>query len=263
MAVRSDNENSMEAWFADKVALVTGGGDGIGRAAAILFAQRGARVVVTDVRRGAADDTAGQIKAGGGTAVAFDGDVTDAAVVAAFVKGTLERFGRLDCAFNNAGVAMAGDGEWSEAITRKTIEVNLIGVTSCIRNEVPAMLKSGGGTIVNTASLAGFVASRTVHQPAYTATKHGVIGLTKSAALQYARQNIRVNALCPGVTRTAMVEGVMATSAAVRETLENHSPMGRLATPQEMAEAAIWLCSSKSSFVNGHALVVDGGSLAE
>ena len=125
------------------------------------------------------------------------------------------------------------------------------------------MLKAGGGTIVNTASLAGFVGSRAVFQPAYTASKHAVIGLTKSAALQYARQNIRVNALCPGVTLTAMVRGVMETSPEVRAALENLSPMGRLASPQEMAEAAIWLASSKSSFVNGHALVVDGGSVAE
>lgn len=253
----------MEQWFSGKVALVTGGGDGIGRAAALLFASRGAQVVVTDVRFPAASDTAAQIVAAGGQATALPGDVTDAAAVAAFVQGTLDRYGRLDCAFNNAGVALAGDGEWSDAITRRTLDVNLIGIISCIRHEVPAMLRTGGGTIVNTASLAGFVASRTVYQPAYTASKHAVIGATKSAALQYARQNIRVNALCPGVTHTAMVEGVMATSPEVRKVLENHSPMGRLALPQEMAEAAIWLCSSKSSFVNGHALVVDGGSLAE
>jgi len=253
----------MEQWFEGKVALVTGGGDGIGRAAAVLFAQRGARVVVTDIRLDAAAGTVALIEGGGGTACALPGDVTDAAAVAAFVRGTLDRYGRLDCAFNNAGVALPRDGEWSEEVSRLTIDVNLIGVIACIRHEVPAMLKTGGGTIVNTASLAGFVASRTVHQPAYTATKHAVIGLTKSAALQYARQNIRVNALCPGVTLTAMVRGVMETSAEVRAVLENHSPMGRLATPQEMAEAAIWLCSSKSSFVNAHALVVDGGSVAE
>jgi NAD(P)-dependent dehydrogenase (short-subunit alcohol dehydrogenase family) len=253
----------MEQWFENKVALVTGGGDGIGRAAAILFARRGASVVVTDVRRHAANETAAEIIAAGGIALALDGDVTDEAAVAGFVQAAESRYGRLDCAFNNAGVALPGDGDWNAVIARRTIEVNLFGVISCIRHEVPAMLRSGGGTIVNTASLAGFVASRTVFQPAYTASKHAVIGVTKSAALQYARQNIRVNALCPGVTRTAMVEGVMATSAEVRAVLENHSPMGRLATPEEMAEAAIWLCSSKSSFVNAHALVVDGGSVAE
>ncbi|MET0986334.1 MAG: glucose 1-dehydrogenase [Steroidobacteraceae bacterium] len=253
----------MEQWFEGKVVLVTGGGDGIGRAAALLFAQRGASVVVTDVRRDAANEAAAHIVTSGGKAIALDGDVTDDAVVAAFVERSVNHFGRLDCAFNNAGVTLGGDDQWSEEITRRTIEVNLFGVMSCIRHEIPAMLQTGGGTIVNTASLAGFVASRTVITPAYTASKHAVIGVTKVAALQYARRNIRVNALCPGVTRTAMVSQVMATSTQVRETLENLSPMGRTATPQEMAEAAIWLCSDKSSFVNGHALVVDGGSLAE
>jgi NAD(P)-dependent dehydrogenase (short-subunit alcohol dehydrogenase family) len=203
------------------------------------------------------------IEAAGGHALALEVDVRCDEAVAGCIGETLRRFGRLDCAFNNAGVALAGDGDWNEAVMRKTIEVNLLGVMSCIRHEVPAMRRSGGGTIVNTASLSGFVASRTVFQPAYTASKHAVIGLTKSAALQYARDNIRVNALCPGVTRTAMVEAVMATSSEVRSILENHSPLGRLARPEEMAEAAIWLASDKSSFVNAHALVVDGGSVAE
>jgi NAD(P)-dependent dehydrogenase (short-subunit alcohol dehydrogenase family) len=253
----------MEQWFEGKVALVTGAGDGIGRAAATLFAERGAQVVVTDLRRAAADETAARINKAGGKAFALDGDVTDDTIVTAFVAQALDRCGRLDIAFNNAGVVLGEDGSWSDSIARQTIAVNLMGVITCIRHEVPAMLRSGGGAIVNTASLAGFVASRTVFQPAYTASKHAVIGVTKSAALQYARQNIRVNAICPGATRTAMVEAVMSSSAEVRSALENLSPMGRLATPQEMAEAAIWLCSDKASFVNGHALVVDGGSLAE
>jgi NAD(P)-dependent dehydrogenase (short-subunit alcohol dehydrogenase family) len=203
------------------------------------------------------------IGAAGGSAFSLAVDVTREDAVAECVQETLRRYGRLDCAFNNAGVALAGDGEWNDAVMRKTIEVNLMGVILCIRYEIPAMQRSGGGTIVNTASLSGFVASRTVFQPAYTASKHAVIGVTKSAALQYARHNIRVNALCPGVTHTAMVQAVMATSPQVRSTLENHSPMGRLARPEEMAEAAIWLASDKSSFVNAHALVVDGGSVAE
>ena len=253
----------MENWFDGKAVLVTGAGDGIGRASALLFARRGARLVVTDVRRAAAEETAQMIEAEGGEAIVFDGDVTDEANVAAFVKGGVDHYGQIDCAFNNAGVALPGDGEWDEAVARRTFDVNLFGMMACMRHEIPAMIAGGGGTIVNTASLAGFVSSRAVTQPAYTASKHAVIGLTKAAALQYARQNIRVNALCPGVTMTAMVRQVMESGPEARATLENLSPLGRVARPEEMAEAAVWLASAKSSFVNAHALVVDGGSLAE
>lgn len=260
---KPSHDEALEPWFAGKVALITGGGDGIGRAAALLFARRAASVVVTDINHETAAATARMITDAGGQAIWCPGDVTSGVEIEGFVQATLDRFGRLDCAFNNAGVAMAKDGDWSDEITRKTVEVNLFGVMTCIRHEVPAMLRTGGGTIVNTASLAGMIASRSSFQPAYTASKHAVIGCTKSAALQYARQNIRVNALCPGVTHTAMLEGIMQTSAEVRQMLENLSPMGRLARTDEMAEAAVWLCSDKSSFVNGHALVVDGGSLAE
>lgn len=257
------NGAQLEAWFEGQVALVTGGGDGIGRAAARLFGARGARVVVTDVRRDAAEETAALIRATGAEAIALDGDVTSEQAVAAMVQDTLKKYGRLDCAFNNAGVVISGDSEWGDEVTRRTMEVNVLGTMRCIRHEIPAMLAGGGGSIVNTASLSSFVASRAIYQPAYTASKHAIIGATKSAALQYARQNIRVNALCPGVTHTKMVEGMIKTSQEAREALENFSPMGRLATPEEMAEAAIWLCSTKASYINAHSLIVDGGSLAE
>lgn len=253
----------MEQWFERKVALVTGGGNGIGKATALLFARRGAAVLVTDINRDAAEDTASLIVGEGGQAFAMDGDVTDDAIVAAFVKGAVARFGRLDCAFNNAGIRLPDDHLWEEECNLKTIDVNLLGIMRCIHHEVPAMLETGGGTIVNTASLSGFVASRVSFMPAYVASKHGVIGATKSAALQYARQNIRVNALCPGTTRTTMVGNVAAHSPEIRAMLENHSPMGRMATPEEMAEIAIWLCSDKSSYINGHALIADGGAFAE
>lgn len=254
---------SMEQWFKDKAALVTGGGNGIGRAAALLFARRGAAVVVTDINRAAAELTAELITAEGGRAEAADGDVTSEEAVAAFVQLALRKFGGLHCAFNNAGILLTDDHLWNEETSQRLMDVNLLGVMRCIRHEVPAMLATGGGTIVNTASVGGFIASRTFCLPAYTGSKHGVIGITKAAALQYARQNIRVNALCPGTTLTAMNEQAAAQSAETRAAMDNVSPMGRMAMPEELAEAAIWLCSDKSSYVNGHALVVDGGVLAE
>jgi NAD(P)-dependent dehydrogenase (short-subunit alcohol dehydrogenase family) len=253
----------LEQWFENKVALVTGGADGIGRAAAVLYSQRGASVVVTDVNIEGAEETVDMIKSAGGRAIVCPGDVTSDGTVAAFVKSAVDTFGRLDCAFNNAGVCLPKDRDWDPQAIQKTIDVNLTGVMNCIRHEIPALRASGGGTIVNTASLAGFIASRTSIQPSYTATKHAVIGLTKSAALQYARENIRVNALCPGGTVTAMTRGIMAVSDEIREMMENLSPMGRMAEASEMAEAAIWLSSDKSSFVNAHALIVDGGCYAE
>jgi NAD(P)-dependent dehydrogenase (short-subunit alcohol dehydrogenase family) len=175
------------------------------------------------------------------------------------VAETVAKYGRLDCAFNNAGITHAKDHEWNDDAFQRTLDINVTGIMQCIKAEIPEMLKNGGGTIVNTASIAGIIGSATPSLPGYTASKHAVIGLTKTVALTYARRNIRVNALCPGVTMTAMVEGVMQLSPEVKEVLENYSPIGRIAQPEEMAEAAIWLCSEKSSFVNGHALVADGG----
>jgi len=252
----------MEQWFEGKVALVTGGADGIGRASALLFALRGAKVAVSDIQRDRGAETVTLIKSQGGEAFFVPGDVTDATAVRALVQKTVERYGRLDCALNNAGIVNPQDSNWDEDTFDRILSVNLRGVMLCLKYEIPELLKVGGGAIVNTASINGFIASASVPMPAYTSSKHAVIGLTKTAALQHARSKIRVNAICPGVTLTNMVKDVAEYSAEARQTLENFAPMGRIAQPEEMAEAAIWLCSDKSSFVTGHALVIDGGFLA-
>jgi NAD(P)-dependent dehydrogenase (short-subunit alcohol dehydrogenase family) len=262
-AEASGEERAMEAWFVGRVAFVTGAGDGIGRAGALLFARRGARVVATDVRGDAAAATAGLIVQRGGEAIGLACDVTDDASVAGAIAATVDRYGGLHHAFNNAGVTLPGDDRWDEAVARRTMDVNLFGVMNCLRHQVPRILASGGGAIVNTASLAGFVTSRAIANPAYSASKHGVIGLTKVAAIQNAAKGLRVNAICPGATMTTMVREVMDSAPEARRTLEQLSPMGRVAEPEEMAEAAVWLCSDMASFVNAHALVLDGGALAE
>jgi NAD(P)-dependent dehydrogenase (short-subunit alcohol dehydrogenase family) len=249
----------MTKLFENKVVIVTGAGGSIGRAAALGFAAEGAKVAVSDLNADSGARTVALIEQAGGAALLVVGDVSLDADVARLVDQTVRRFGGLDCAFNNAGITHPADGEWDEAVFRKILDTNLTSQMLCMKHEIPHMLARGRGSIVNMSSIMGLISSRAPIQHGYTASKHAVIGLTKAAALQYARQNIRVNALCPGVTRSPLVDAAMASSEEARRALMDFAPMRGIAEPEEIAECAIWLCSDKSSFVTGHALVADGG----
>ncbi|RLC97350.1 MAG: short chain dehydrogenase [Chloroflexi bacterium] len=242
-----------------KVALVTGGSSGIGRAAALAFAREGAKVVIADVLVEGSRETVSMIQRSGGQAVALETDVTRAEQVEAMVKGAVAAYGRLDCAFNNAGVggARAPTAEHTEEDWDRIIRVNLKGVWLCMKYEIPQMLEQGGGVIVNTASVAGLVGFNGT--PAYVASKHGVVGLTKAAALEYAQSGIRVNAVCPGVIHTPMIDRTVSKLPHMAEVYRKMHPMGRLGEPEEIAEAVVWLSSDAASFVTGHAMAVDGG----
>ena len=253
----------LEQWFADRVVLVTGGADGIGREAALLFASRGARVAIADTQIVGGEETCALIAEGGGEALFVETDVASPEAVGWFVASAVKAFGRIDVAFNNAGITHPRDDTWDEESYRRTLAINLDGVNECMRQEIPHMLDVGGGAIVNTASIHAFIANPALFLPAYTASKHAVIGLTKAVALEYAKRGIRVNALCPGVTATAMIRQTMERDEASRTMIENHAPMGRVGDPKELAEAAVWLASDKAGFITGHALVADGGFLAQ
>jgi NAD(P)-dependent dehydrogenase (short-subunit alcohol dehydrogenase family) len=246
-----------------RVALVTGAAAGIGRAAAEAFARQGAKVVVSDVTAEAGEAVAAGIRGAGGEAEFVRCDVARPEEVEALVRRTAGLFGRLDCAFNNAGIegVSAPTAECTEENWDRVIGTNLKGVWLCMRHEIPVMLRQGGGAIVNCASVAGLVGFRGI--PAYTASKHGLIGLTRTAALEYATQGIRVNAVCPGVIRTAMVERFTHGDPQAEAGLVAAEPVGRMGTPEEVAAAVLWLCSDGASFVTGHALAVDGGMVAQ
>lgn len=248
--------------FDGKVAIVTGGASGIGRASAELLASRGARVVVADLDDAQGAATVAGINALEGEAVFVRGDVTDPEAVNAVVRVAMERFGRLDVALNNAGTTGTNAPLADQTLTdwQRTIAINLTGVFLSMQAEIPAMLQSGGGAIVNTSSAAGLIGFANL--PAYVASKHGVVGLTKSIALEFAQRNIRVNAICPASIRTPMLEGFVGGDAKALERMGRIQPIGRLGTPEEVAEAAAWLCSDAASYVTGHALAVDGGVLA-
>ena len=249
----------MEKIFDGKVAIVTGGSFGIGRATAVAFAKRGAKVVVADWMEDKENETIKLIKSAGGDAMFVHCDVSSSTEVRNMIEKTIARFGRVDYAFNNAGIEglMANTHECTEANWDKTIGVNLKGVWLCMKNEIPQMLKNNKGVIINCASVAGL--NGFAGLPAYTATKHGVVGLTKSAALEYAKQGIRVNAVCPGVIHTAMIDRLTGKDKEVEKQYTDMEPMGRMGNPEEVAEAVVWLCSDAASFVTGVAMPVDGG----
>jgi NAD(P)-dependent dehydrogenase (short-subunit alcohol dehydrogenase family) len=246
-----------------KAALVTGGASGLGRASALALARAGATVTVADVNEDGGKETVALVSDEAGRDADFvRADVTQPDDVAAMVDRTVARWGHLDCAVNNAGMTgtAAPTADYTLDDWNRTIALNLTSVFLCLRYEIPAMLERGG-SIVNMASGAGLVGFAGL--PAYVASKHGVVGLTKAAALEYAAHGVRINAICPGSTRTPMLEGFMGGDEQVERMMTRAVPLARLGRPEEIAEAVVWLCSDAASFVVGHALAVDGGSVVQ
>lgn len=251
----------MQKLLYDKVALVTGGAMGIGKTTAQIFAREGARIVVVDIEAGGGEETVRLIKAAGGDALFVKCDVTKAMEVKAAIKKTVDTYGRLDCAFNNAGIGIPGTTvECSEEDWDRVLEVNLKGVWLCMKYELSQMLIQGGGVIVNTSSAGGLIGTPGI--AAYTASKHGVVGLTRTAALEHVTSGIRVNAVCPGSVPTPMLDPVV-NHPEMKAMLESKHPMGRFGTTEEIAEAVVWLCSDRASYVTGVAFPVDGGVTAQ
>src|SRR5438093_6462274 len=246
--------------FAGKVAFITGAGSGIGRATALAFARAGASVAVADVSEKGNQETARLIEQQGGHALVVKCNVTQTDDVKAALDKTVAAFGRLDFAFNNAGIEPrkpAPTADYDEEEWNRIIDVDLRGVFLCMKHEIPLILKQGGGAIVNTSSGAGIIGIK--GSPAYTAAKHGVIGLTRAAALDYAAQNIRVNAVCPGYIDTPMMGRFTGATPEGRAKVIAEEPVGRMGKPEEIAAAVLWLCSDAAAFMVGHAMVIDGG----
>lgn len=249
--------------FSKKVVLVTGASSGIGKATALAFANSGADVVVADVQSDSGLQTVQQIENLGRRSIFVKCDVSKESDVVEMIKKAISVFGRLDCAFNNAGIEgeQAFTADCSLENWVRVIDINLRGVWLCMKYELKQMLKQGEGSIVNCSSIAGLIGFPGI--PAYVASKHGVIGLTKTAALEYAKTKIRINAVCPGVIATPMIERFVHGEAQIQKQLVEGEPVGRVGKPEEIANAVTWLCSDKASFVTGHPLVVDGGWVAQ
>jgi NAD(P)-dependent dehydrogenase (short-subunit alcohol dehydrogenase family) len=249
--------------LADKVALVTGAGSGIGQAAALKLASGGARVVVADLNAEACERTCSDLKKSGAEAVWHRTDVSRPSDVQGLIALVIRTFGKLDCAVNNAGIQgeLASTAECSEDNWDRVVAVNLTGVFLCMKYELREMLRRGGGAIVNIASNFGLVGSQ--QMPAYSASKHGVVGLTKTAAIEVAARGIRVNAVCPGPTSTPLAEAVIKETPGIIDAINSRLPIGRMAGPQEIAEAVAWLCSDAAAFVVGGIFPVDGGYVAQ
>lgn len=256
------DRSTMEGKFVGKVALVTGGASGIGRASALAFSREGATVAVCDTNAEGGMATIDMITKAGGRAGFFEADVSKATQVEGLIRSVINAYGALDCAHNNAGILghVASTVECTEENWDRIVATNLKGVWLCMKYEIPTMVERGSGAIVNTASYAGLRGPTGF--PAYVASKHGVVGLTKVAALEYAHKGIRVNAVCPATTLTPMVQRFYDGDPTLPERASKIIPMGRLGKPEDIAKAVIWLCSDDSSFVTGQALPLDGGQTA-
>ena len=253
----------MAGWLEGRVALVTGGGTGIGRATALVFAREDATVVVSDLDADSGEATASTINEAGGESIFVKSDASKEEDVEALVAHVVATYGRLDCAFNNAGIEREltfPDQRFTQDTLDSVIDVNLKGVWLCMKHEIPQMIKQGGGAIVNTASIAGL--GGVEKQPIYVASKHGVSGLTKAMAVEYASQGVRINAVCPGLIRTDLMERIYQANPELRGEANSWQPIGRVGEPAEIAEAVVWLSSDKASFVVGHTMTIDGGLVA-